>query len=52
MNTLRTPDDRFVDLLEFPFAPHVTIEGGGHFLQQDRGEQLAALIEEFVRANP
>jgi hypothetical protein len=24
--------------------PHVTIEGGGHFLQEDRGEELAAAI--------
>jgi haloalkane dehalogenase len=31
---------------------HTTIEGGGHFLQEDRGEQLAAVVVEFVRANP
>ncbi len=29
--------------------PHVTIEGGGHFLQEDRGEQLATLFVEFIR---
>ncbi len=28
--------------------PHTTIEGGGHFLQEDRGAQLAAVVAEFV----
>lgn len=28
--------------------PHATIEGGGHFLQEDRGPQLAAAINAFV----
>ena len=28
--------------------PHRTIEGGGHFLQEDRGPQLARLIDDFV----
>jgi haloalkane dehalogenase len=31
--------------------PHVTIEGGGHFLQEDKGEELARVIVEFVEAN-
>lgn len=30
--------------------PHTTIEGGGHFLQEDRGEQLAKVTVEFIRA--
>jgi haloalkane dehalogenase len=30
--------------------PHVTIEGGGHFLQEDRGPQLADVIVDFVRS--
>jgi len=29
---------------------HTTIEGGGHFLQEDRGPQLAAVVVELVRA--
>jgi haloalkane dehalogenase len=29
--------------------PHTTIEGGGHFLQEDRGEALARVVVEFVR---
>ena len=29
--------------------PHTTIEGGGHFLQEDRGPELAAVVDEFVR---
>lgn len=28
--------------------PHVTIENGGHFLQEDQGEQLARLIGDFI----
>jgi haloalkane dehalogenase len=28
--------------------PHTTIEGGGHFLQEDRGEQLAQVIVEWM----
>jgi haloalkane dehalogenase len=31
---------------------HVTIAGAGHFLQEDRGEELAAVVVEFVAANP
>lgn len=32
--------------------PHTTIEGGGHFLQEDRGPQLAKVVADFVAANP
>ncbi len=28
---------------------HVTIAGGGHFLQEDRGEELGRVVAEFVR---
>ena len=31
---------------------HPTIAGGGHFLQEDRGPELAAAVAEFIRANP
>jgi len=31
--------------------PHVTIEGAGHFVQEQRGEELARVIAEFVGAN-
>ncbi|HEV3280043.1 MAG TPA: haloalkane dehalogenase [Acidimicrobiales bacterium] len=30
--------------------PHATIAGGGHFLQEDRGPELAAVVADFVRA--
>jgi len=30
--------------------PHTTIEGGGHFLQEDKGEELAGVIAEFIAA--
>lgn len=28
--------------------PHTTIAGGGHFLQEDRGEELAQVIVDFI----
>lgn len=31
---------------------HPTIEGGGHFLQEDRGPELAGVVAEFIEANP
>ena len=30
--------------------PHTTIEGGGHFLQEDKGEELAKVIVDFIAA--
>jgi haloalkane dehalogenase len=30
--------------------PHTTIEGGGHFLQEDRGSELAKVVVDFIRA--
>ncbi len=30
--------------------PHTTIEGGGHFLQEDRGEALADVIIRFLKS--
>jgi haloalkane dehalogenase len=31
---------------------HVTIEGAGHFLQEDRGERLAEVVTEFIGSTP
>ncbi|HEU5151895.1 MAG TPA: haloalkane dehalogenase [Iamia sp.] len=31
---------------------HVTIEGGGHFLQEDRGRELARVILDLIAATP
>jgi len=31
--------------------PHATIEGGGHFLQEDKGEELANVIVEWLAAS-
>jgi haloalkane dehalogenase len=28
--------------------PHTTIAGGGHFLQEDRGEELARVVVDFM----
>jgi haloalkane dehalogenase len=30
--------------------PHTTIEGGGHFLQEDRGEELARVVAAWARS--
>jgi haloalkane dehalogenase len=30
---------------------HTTIEGGGHFLQEERGPELAAVLNAFIEAN-
>jgi haloalkane dehalogenase len=32
--------------------PHTTIRGGGHFLQEDRGAELARVVVDFVQATP
>jgi len=31
---------------------HVTIEGAGHFLQEDKGEEVAKAMIEFIQRNP
>ena len=31
--------------------PHVTIKGGGHFLQEGRGEELARVVADFVKSS-
>ncbi len=40
---------------EFPGAAgqaHTTVRGAGHFIQEDRGEELAVIVNAFVAANP
>ena len=32
--------------------PHTTIAGGGHFLQEDKGPELAEVIAAFIEATP
>jgi haloalkane dehalogenase len=32
--------------------PHATTHGAGHFLQEDKGPELAAAISSFIRAAP
>ena len=32
--------------------PHTTITGAGHFLQEDKGEELAQVVVEFIRSTP
>ena len=32
--------------------PHATIAGGGHFLQEDRGEDLARVVVDFIAGTP
>ena len=32
-------------------SPHVTIAGGGHFLQEDKGEEIADLMNKFMASS-
>ncbi|HEU4759775.1 MAG TPA: haloalkane dehalogenase [Dehalococcoidia bacterium] len=32
--------------------PHTTIAGAGHFLQEDKGPELAAVVADFIAGNP
>jgi len=32
-------------------SPHTTIKGGGHFLQEDQGEQLAGVVVDFMKGS-
>jgi haloalkane dehalogenase len=32
--------------------PHTTIRGAGHFLQEDKGAEIAQAISSFIRATP
>ncbi len=32
--------------------PHTIIKGGGHFLQEDKGEEIAQLMVEFIKQTP
>jgi haloalkane dehalogenase len=32
--------------------PHTTIVGGGHFLQEDEGEELAEVVVDFIKGTP
>ena len=68
MKVVRTPDERFDALPGYPFAPHyvevqsrvpgaqgqphTTIRDGGHFLQEDKGEELARVAIDFITATP
>ena len=54
----RDPITRGADLFmqrQVPGAagqPHTTIRKAGHFIQEDRGEELAQVTLDFIRANP
>lgn len=54
MRILRTPEERFQLLAEFPFAPNYREidSGAGHFLQEDLPEAFTRVVIELVRANP
>ena len=32
--------------------PHTTVEGGGHFIQEDKGVEVATIIANFIAATP
>src|SRR5437870_4778453 len=46
MKTLRTPDERFAHLTEFPFAPHYADVGHGlrmHYVDEGNGDPILCL---------
>ena len=46
-------DRRFRDTVPGAHGqPHTTIAGGGHFLQEDRGEELAKVVADFIGRTP
>ena len=48
----RGADKKFLEVVPGTKGqPHVTIEGAGHFLQEEKGPQLSAVLNEFVAAN-
>jgi hypothetical protein len=66
MEILRTPEERFSNLPGYPFKPRYVEVGGlrmhyvdegprnaapGHFLQEDKGEELARVIVDFIRGD-
>ncbi len=34
------------------YQPHTTVAGGGHFLQEDKGEELADIVLRFIASTP
>jgi haloalkane dehalogenase len=45
----RGADRRFLDVVPGTKGqPHTTIAGGGHFVQEDKGEELATVVLEFI----
>jgi haloalkane dehalogenase len=47
----RGADRRFQEIVPGTKGqPHTTITGGGHFLQEDRGEELARVVVDFIKA--
>ncbi|MHB8593920.1 MAG: haloalkane dehalogenase, partial [Acidimicrobiales bacterium] len=49
----RGADQLFLALVPAPKGQdHTTIAGGGHFLQEDQGHELAKAVSDFVHTNP
>ena len=40
--------DVFLQVQGTKGQPHTTIEGAGHFLQEDKGEDLARVVNDFI----
>jgi hypothetical protein len=64
---VRTPDERFENLHDFPYEPHYALIDGlritkgqahqryanaSHFIQDDIGVELANKVISFIKANP
>jgi hypothetical protein len=51
MKSLRTPDDRFTDLPDFPWTPrYVDVADGDGGVQEDVGPELARVVVDLVAA--
>ena len=48
----RGGDRAFAKIPGTAHVPAATVTGGGHFLQEDRGPELAALVVDLVRSKP
>ena len=49
----RGQDKKFLELVPgTKDQKHITIKGAGHFLQEDKGEELAAVVIQFMKDNP
>jgi len=58
MPIIRTPNERFANLPGFPYQPRykeqpeIPLHEAGHFLQEEKGEEIAQHILDFMARTP